>query len=231
MSRNRFLIFLFLQRIYLGMRAAAYKGAHFTVQLFVLHSFGLGVTSGPRGFLGVYPQGKRGVNIRNSATLHKSNPSWNVIVTNLNFYNFWIGPTPGPLQGQCWNLTFFHKGDPGWFQIKKLLLTHFWLGITPWPRGVPGVYPQSKRSWTPGSGSDPKKGGFRQIYLLPGFSSCWVVSYLFGIGMTKATKCWERNFEFGPPARENWGGRCVWAGLRKFFWNFHFFHKRDPCWN
>jgi len=80
-----------------------------------------------------------------------------------------------------------------------------------------------------GSGSDPEKGGFRQIYLLPGFSSCGVVSYLFGIGMTRATKRWERNFEFWPSAGENWAGRCGWAGLRKKFWNFHFFHKRDPC--
>ena len=53
--------------------------------------------------------------------------------------------------------------------------------------------------WTPGpsgSGPDPEKGGFCQFYLLLGFWSREVVSYLFRIGTTRQTKCLKRNFDF-----------------------------------
>ena len=49
-----------------------------------------------------------------------------------------------------------------------------------------------------GSGRDPEKAGFRQIYLLRGFWGRGVVLHLFGIGTTRQTKRWERNFIFGP---------------------------------
>ena len=54
-----------------------------------------------------------------------------------------------------------------------------------------------------GSGPDPEKWGLRQIYLLRGFEAGGVVSYLFGIGRTTPTKCWERNFDFRPSAKNN----------------------------
>ena len=74
-----------------------------------------------------------------------------------------------------------------------------------------------------GSGPDPEKAGFRQIYLLRGFWGRGVVSHLFGIGTTRQTKCWERNFEFWPTA-----GRRDWPGCRPKFWNFNISYKRDP---
>ena len=87
-------------------------------------------------------------------------------------------------------------------------------------------------TWTPGpsgSGPDPEKWVLREIYLLPGFSSEGVVSYLFGICTTRQKKCWERNFDFLPRARENGAERPGWPARRQTFWNFDFFHKRDPC--
>ena len=80
-----------------------------------------------------------------------------------------------------------------------------------------------------GSGPDPEKTGFRQIYLLRGFWGRGVVSHLFGIGTTRQTKCWERNFEFWPTAGENGAGRRGWPGGRQKFWKFNIFYKRDPC--
>ena len=65
-------------------------------------------------------------------------------------------------------------------------------------------------TWTPrpsGSGPDPEKAGFCQIYLLPGFWGRGFVSHLFGIGTTRPTKCWEQNFDCLPTARENGAGR------------------------
>ena len=79
-----------------------------------------------------------------------------------------------------------------------------------------------------GSGPDPEKWGFRQIYLLPGFWSEGVVSYLFGIKTTRRKKRWERNFEFRPMAGENWAERPGRPVRRQKFWNLDFFHKRDP---
>jgi hypothetical protein len=87
-------------------------------------------------------------------------------------------------------------------------------------------------TWTPrpsGSGPNPEKGLFRQIYLLPGFRGRGVVSYLFGNGRTRRKKCWERNFDFLPRALENGAGRRGWLGGRPKFWNFNNFYKRDPC--
>ena len=54
------------------------------------------------------------------------------------------------------------------------------------------------------------------------------MSYLFGIGTTRPTKCWERNFDFFPSAGINWAGRCGWARWRKKFWISEFFHKIHP---
>ena len=82
-----------------------------------------------------------------------------------------------------------------------------------------------------GSGPDPEKAGFRQIYLLRGFWGRGVVSHLFGIGTTRQTKRWERNFDFWPTARENGAGRQGWPGGRQKFWNFIIFYKWDPCLN
>jgi len=89
-------------------------------------------------------------------------------------------------------------------------------------------------TWTPGptgSGPDPEKAGFHQIYLLRGFWGRGVVSHLFGIGTTRQIKCWERNFDFWPTARENRAGRRGWPGGQQKFWNFNIFYKRDPCLN
>ena len=80
-----------------------------------------------------------------------------------------------------------------------------------------------------GSGPDPEKARFRQIYLLQGFWGRGVVSHLFGIGTTRQTKRWERNFDFWPTAGENGAGRRGWPGGRQKFWNFNIFYKRDPC--
>jgi hypothetical protein len=85
--------------------------------------------------------------------------------------------------------------------------------------------------WTPrpsGSGPNPEKGGFCQIYLLPGFWGSGVVSYLFGTGRTRRKKCWERNFEFWPTAWENEAGRRGWPWGWPKFWNFNIFYKSDP---
>ena len=85
--------------------------------------------------------------------------------------------------------------------------------------------------WTPrtsGSGPDPEKAGFCQIYLLQGFRGRGVVSHLFGIGTTRQTKRWERNFDFWPTAGENGAGRRGWPGGRPKFWNFNISYKRDP---
>ena len=86
-------------------------------------------------------------------------------------------------------------------------------------------------TWTPrllGSGPNPEKGLFRQIYLLPGFWGSGVVSYLYGTGRTRRKKCWERNFEFWPTAWENEAGRRGWPWGWPKFWNFNIFYKRDP---
>jgi hypothetical protein len=86
-------------------------------------------------------------------------------------------------------------------------------------------------TWTPrpsGSGPNPEKGLFRQIYLLPGFQGRGVVSHLFGTGRTRRKKCWERNFDFRPAARENEAGRRGWPGGPPKFWNLNIFHKRNP---
>ena len=80
-----------------------------------------------------------------------------------------------------------------------------------------------------GSGPDPEKARFRQIYLLRGFWGRGVVSHLFRIGTSRETKCWERNFDFWPTAGENGAGRRGWPGGRQKFWNFNIFYKRDPC--
>ena len=85
--------------------------------------------------------------------------------------------------------------------------------------------------WIPqpsGSGPGPEKGLFLQIFLLPGFWGRGVVSYLFGNGRTRQTKCWERNFDFWPTAQENGAERQGWPGGRQKFWNFNIFYKRDP---
>ena len=79
-----------------------------------------------------------------------------------------------------------------------------------------------------GSGRDPEKAGFRQIYLLRGFWGRGVVLHLFGIGTTRRTKHCERNFDFWPRAGENGAGRRGWRGGQPKFWNFNIFYKRDP---
>ena len=80
------------------------------------------------------------------------------------------------------------------------------------------IFGQLTRTPRPsGSGPDPEKGGFCQIYLLRG---CWgrgVASHLLGIGMTRQTKRWEQNFEFWPIARENGAWRPGWSGGNQNF--------------
>ena len=86
--------------------------------------------------------------------------------------------------------------------------------------------------WTPGpsgSGPDPEKWVFCQIYLLPGFWGRGVVLHLFGIGTTRQTKCWERNFDFWPMAGENGAGRRGWPGADKNFGISTFFIKGTPA--
>ena len=86
-------------------------------------------------------------------------------------------------------------------------------------------------TWTPrpsGSGPNPEKGLFRQIYLLPGFQGRGVVSHLFGTGRTRRKKCWERNFDFRPAARENGARRRGWLGGHQNFEISTFFIKRTP---
>ena len=82
-----------------------------------------------------------------------------------------------------------------------------------------------------GSGPDPEKWDFCQIYLLPGFWGRGVILHLFGIGTTRQTKHRERNFDFWPMARENgpegWAGR----GGQPKFWNFNISYKKDPSLN
>ena len=80
-----------------------------------------------------------------------------------------------------------------------------------------------------GSGPDPKKVGFRQIYLLRGFWSRGVVSHLFGIRTTRQTKRCKRNFEFRPTARENGAGRRGWPGADQKFGFSIFFMKGTPA--
>ena len=63
-----------------------------------------------------------------------------------------------------------------------------------------------------GSGPDPEKAGFHQIYLLQGFWGRGVVSHLFRIGTTRHTKHWEQNFDFWYTAGENGAGRRGWPG-------------------
>ena len=74
-----------------------------------------------------------------------------------------------------------------------------------------------------GLGLDPQKGGFCQIYLLPGFWGRWVVSHLFRIGTMRQTKLWKLNFDLLPTAQENgvrmrawpWGGSKI-LGFQHF---------------
>ena len=80
-----------------------------------------------------------------------------------------------------------------------------------------------------GSGPDPEKAHFRQIYLLRGFWGRGVVSHLFGIRTTRQTKRWERNFDFWPTAGENGAGRRGWPGADKNFGISTFFIKRTPA--
>jgi hypothetical protein len=68
-----------------------------------------------------------------------------------------------------------------------------------------------------GSGPDPAKRVLREIYLLRGFWDGGVVSHLFGIGRTRPTKCWERNFDFRPWAENNAAGRRGRPGGRPKF--------------
>ena len=85
--------------------------------------------------------------------------------------------------------------------------------------------------WTPGpsgSGPDPEKWVFCQIYLLPGFWGRGVVLHLFGIGTTRQKKCWERNFDFWPTARENGAGRRGWPGGDQNFGISTFLIKGTP---
>ena len=79
-----------------------------------------------------------------------------------------------------------------------------------------------------GSGPDPEKACFRQIYLLRGFQGRGVVWHLFGIGTTRQTKCWERNFDFWPTAGENGAGRRGCPVVQPKFCNLNIFYKMDP---
>jgi len=88
--------------------------------------------------------------------------------------------------------------------------------------------------WTPGpSGLGPnlEKWTLRQIYLLLGFWSSGVGLHLFGIQRTRPKKCWERNFDFLPTAKNNGAGRYGCAGVRPKFSNSGIFYKRDPTLN
>ena len=79
---------------------------------------------------------------------------------------------------------------------------------------------------TSGSGRGPETGHFCQLYLLPGFWSYRVMSYLFGNGSMGQTKNRERIFDFCLGARENgiqiWEKRN-WRRGTTFFWEFGFF--------
>ena len=69
-----------------------------------------------------------------------------------------------------------------------------------------------------GSGPDPQKGGFCQIYHLSGFWGRGVMSHLFQIGTTWRTKQrWEQNFDFLPTAQDNGAGRWGWPGGNQNF--------------
>ena len=78
------------------------------------------------------------------------------------------------------------------------------------------------------SGRDPKKAGFRQIYLLRGFWGREALSHLIKIGTTRRAKCWERNFDFLPTAGENRAGRQGWLGGGPKLWNFNILYKKGP---
>ena len=95
----------------------------------------------------------------------------------------------------------------------SIRLSDFWAGASdPWPSG---------------SGPDPQKGGFCQIYLLRGFWGKRVKSYLFGNRTMRWTKRCKRNFEFRPTARENRAGRRGWQGANQNFGISIFFYKRN----
>ena len=79
------------------------------------------------------------------------------------------------------------------------------------------------------SGPDPEKAGFCQIYRLRGFWGRGVLLYLFGIGTTRQTKCWEQNFDFWPTAGENGAGRRGRPGSDKNFGILTFFIKGTPA--
>ena len=74
-----------------------------------------------------------------------------------------------------------------------------------------------------GSGLDPQKGGFCQIYLLPGFWGRWVVSHLFRIGTMRQTKLWKLNFDLLPTALENGVRMRAWPWGRSKILGFQHF--------
>ena len=79
-----------------------------------------------------------------------------------------------------------------------------------------------------GSGTDPEKGGFCHIYLLPEFWGWGVMLHLFGIGTTRANKMLGAEFWFlahGPRKR---GWEAGLAGGRSKFWNLTCFTKGPP---
>ena len=80
-----------------------------------------------------------------------------------------------------------------------------------------------------GSGPDPEKARFCQIYLLRGFWGRGVESHLFGIRTTRQTKRWERNFDFWPTAGENGAGSKAGLGADKNFGISTFFIKGTPA--
>ena len=95
----------------------------------------------------------------------------------------------------------------------KLLVSNFWAGDSE-PK-VLGVRP------------GPRKRGFLPNLSPPGVLGIGVVSHLFGIGTTRRTKCWERNF--GPrPEKTGPEGGAGQGGNQNFGISI-FFIKRTPA--
>ena len=78
-----------------------------------------------------------------------------------------------------------------------------------------------------GQARTPKRG-FYHIYLLPGFWSEGVVSYLIRIEMT-GKKMLGAEFWFSAHGPRKMGQKSSQAGSATKVWNLDFFHGRDFC--
>ena len=79
-----------------------------------------------------------------------------------------------------------------------------------------------------GSGSDPpQKGGFCQIYILPGYWSRGSCHTFLESRQWGKQNVGERNFDFWPTARKKWGRKAGLDRGRPKFSNFNIFHNWD----